>query len=130
MKDIHALVHRPTRLYDISGSPPKRGLKLCCDATYIDARPILTSTQNNWQYWFAFLFSLAARHLFFCRHICIIDDGASRRRTENTRLRARRAYHSTTFIIRSKQFCFDEVYIFDPVKTSLILDFQRTDEFL
>ena len=34
--------------------------------------------------------------LFFYRSICIIDDGASRRRTRNTRFRARRADHSTT----------------------------------
>ena len=33
---------------------------------------------------------------FFCRSICIIDDGASRRRARNTRFRARRADHSTT----------------------------------
>ena len=33
---------------------------------------------------------------FYYRSICIIDDGASRRRTRNTRFRARRADHSTT----------------------------------
>ena len=34
--------------------------------------------------------------LFYYRSICIIDNGASRRRTRNTRYRARRADHPTT----------------------------------
>ena len=41
-------------------------------------------------YFFIFFF------IFCCRNICIIDNGASRRRTRNARLRARRADHSTT----------------------------------
>ena len=35
---------------------------------------------------------------FYYRSICIIDSGASRRRTRNARFRARRADHSTTSI--------------------------------
>ena len=34
---------------------------------------------------------------FYYRSRCIIDDGASRRRTRNTRFQAKRANHSTTF---------------------------------
>ena len=36
-------------------------------------------------------------YLFYKRSICIIDNGASRRRTRNARFRARHADHSTTF---------------------------------
>ena len=39
---------------------------------------------------------------FFYRSICIIDDGASRRRTRNTRFRARRADHSLFFLAMQK----------------------------
>ena len=38
------------------------------------------------------------RFFFFYRSICIIDNGASRRRARNARFRDRRADHSTTFI--------------------------------
>ena len=37
--------------------------------------------------------------IFSYRSICIIDGGASRRRTRNSRFRARRADHSTTWIL-------------------------------
>ena len=41
---------------------------------------------------------------FYYRSICIIDDGASRRRTRISRFRARRADHSTTSMCNTISF--------------------------
>ena len=68
---------------------------------------LIASLQSDVKAYFFFFF------FFNYRIICIIDNGASRRRTRNARFRVRRADHSTTSMCDVKAYLSDSNRVAD-----------------